>query len=91
MADYAATLLQHVPAPGGKDVIFDNDPARLVAKVVEALDKRYADFHVEDVNNNDGMEPGLVIPTLLKEGYDVIAIMMPLAGNKPPVIEIQNT
>lgn len=47
LADYTATLLQHVPAPGGKDVIFDNDPARLVAKVVAALDKKYADFHHE--------------------------------------------
>lgn len=47
LADYAATLLQHIPAPGGKDVIFDNDPAQLVAKVVAVLDKKYADFHVE--------------------------------------------
>jgi uncharacterized protein (TIGR00725 family) len=45
LADYAATLLKHVEAPGGKDVIFDTDPKRLVAKVVAALDKKYADFH----------------------------------------------
>ncbi|QQS22201.1 hypothetical protein IPM09_01500 [Candidatus Saccharibacteria bacterium] len=45
LADYAATLLKHVEAPGGKDVIFDTDPKKLVAKVVEALDKKYADFH----------------------------------------------
>ena len=49
LADYVPTLLKHVEAPGGKDVIFDTDPARLVAKVVEALDARYADFH--DVDN----------------------------------------
>ena len=48
LADYVPTL-KHVEAPGGKDVIFDTDPARLVAKVVEALDARYADFH--DVDN----------------------------------------
>ena len=57
LADYAATLLRHVPAPGGKDVIFDNDPARLVAKVVAALDKRYADFHVEDKLHDTDDEP----------------------------------
>lgn len=44
LADYAATLLRHVEAPGGKDVIFDNDPKRLVAEIVEVLDKKYIDF-----------------------------------------------
>ncbi|MCA0228771.1 hypothetical protein LCH21_05000 [Patescibacteria group bacterium] len=45
LADYAATLLKHIEAPGGKDVLFDTDPKRLVAKVVAELDKKYADFH----------------------------------------------
>lgn len=49
LADYAATLLKHIEAPGGRDVIFDTDPKRLVAKVIEVLDKRYADF--TDVDN----------------------------------------
>ena len=44
LADYAATLLKHIEAPGGKDVIFDTDPKRLVGKVIEVLDKKYADF-----------------------------------------------
>lgn len=44
LADYARTLLQNVEAPGGKEVIFDTDPARLVQLVIEALDKKYADF-----------------------------------------------
>jgi len=50
LADYTPTLLEHVEAPGARDVIFDNDPVRLVAKVVEALDKKYADFQ------DDGMD-----------------------------------
>lgn len=45
LADYAATLLKHIEAPGGKDVIYDTDPKKLIVKVVEALDKKYADFH----------------------------------------------
>ena len=45
LADYAATLLKNVAAPGGRDVIFDTDSKRLVAKVIEALDKKYEDFH----------------------------------------------
>lgn len=44
LADYAAQLLKNVEAPGAKDVIYDSDPKRLVARVVEALDKKYADF-----------------------------------------------
>lgn len=44
LADYTKTLLQHIEAPGAKEVIFDTDPDRLVQKVVEALDKKYADF-----------------------------------------------
>jgi antitoxin component YwqK of YwqJK toxin-antitoxin module/pimeloyl-ACP methyl ester carboxylesterase len=48
-------------------------------------------FHTEDYNtNNDGIEPGLVIPKLLKEDYDVVAFMMPLMGNDLPGIEIDN-
>jgi hypothetical protein len=48
-------------------------------------------FHTEDCkNNNDGIEPGLVIPALLKEGYDVIAFMMPLAGNDLPAVNLDN-
>lgn len=44
LADYVPTLLEHVEAPGAKDVIFDTDPIRLVQKVSEALDRKYADF-----------------------------------------------
>jgi hypothetical protein len=44
LADYTPTLLEHIEAPGAKDIIYDTEPARLVAKVVEALDRKYADF-----------------------------------------------
>jgi len=44
LADYAKTLLEHIEAPGAKEVIYDNDPVRLVTRVIEALDKKYADF-----------------------------------------------
>lgn len=54
LADYTATLLKHIEAPGAKDVIFDTDPKRLVAKVIDALDKKYADFH------DDGTDSYLV-------------------------------
>jgi uncharacterized protein (TIGR00725 family) len=44
LADYTQTLLKNIEAPGSKDVIYDTDPQRLVQKIIEALDKKYADF-----------------------------------------------
>jgi len=44
LADYTPTLLEHIEAPGARDIIYDTDPKRLVKKVIEALDKKYADF-----------------------------------------------
>lgn len=44
LADYVKTLLENIEAPGARDVIFDTDPELLVSKVIDALDKKYADF-----------------------------------------------
>lgn len=44
LADYTPTLLEHIEAPGAKDIIYDTDPVRLVERLNEALDKKYADF-----------------------------------------------
>ena len=44
LADYVPTLLENIEAPGARDVIYDTDPQRLVKKVIEALDRKYADF-----------------------------------------------
>lgn len=44
LADYVPTLLDNIEAPGAKDVIYDTDPSRLIQRVIEALDKKYADF-----------------------------------------------
>ncbi|MEP6710330.1 MAG: hypothetical protein ABJA64_01275 [Candidatus Saccharibacteria bacterium] len=52
LADYIQTLLENVEAPGAKDVIYDSDPEALVKKVVEALDKKYADFEHDGTDDN---------------------------------------
>ena len=44
LADYTPVLLENIEAPGAKDVIYDTDPVRLVQKVIDALDRKYADF-----------------------------------------------
>lgn len=43
LADYTTVLLKNIQAPGAKDVIYDSNPKRLVERVIEALDKKYAD------------------------------------------------
>ncbi len=51
LADYVPALLENIEAPGAKDVIYDTDPKRLVQKIIEALDEKYADF---DHSADDG-------------------------------------
>ena len=47
LADFIPTLIERVVAPGKKDIIFDTDPDRIVARVIEVLDAKYADFKDE--------------------------------------------
>lgn len=51
LADFVPTLLEHVEAPGTKEIIYDTDPNRLLEKVVAALDRKYADFQPTDDNS----------------------------------------
>ena len=44
LADYTPILLENIEAPGARDIIYDTDPESLVAKVIAALDAKYADF-----------------------------------------------
>lgn len=52
LADYIPTLLENIEAPGASDVIYESDPEKLVLKVVEALDNKYADFEHDGTDNN---------------------------------------
>ena len=44
VADFIPYLVKHVKTPRDDEIIYDTDPERLVSWVVEALDKKYADF-----------------------------------------------
>ncbi|MDO4872166.1 MAG: hypothetical protein Q4A27_01910 [bacterium] len=44
LADYVPTLLDNIWAPGSKDIIYDDNPERLVQKVCARLDEKYAGF-----------------------------------------------
>jgi len=44
LADFIPTLLEKIVAPNANEIIYDTNPARLVDKVVKALDKKYVDF-----------------------------------------------
>lgn len=50
LADFVPKLIENVRAPGAADIIYDNDPKRIVAKVIAALDAKYADF-IPDPND----------------------------------------
>lgn len=52
LADFVPTLLQIIEAPGAKNVIYDNNPDRLVQKVVAELDSKYIDFKHDGTNKN---------------------------------------
>lgn len=47
LADFLPTLTDRIHTPHKKDIIYDNDPRRIVQRVVEALDKKYKDFRRE--------------------------------------------
>ena len=47
LADFIPTIMDRLPAPSGSEVMYDTDPARLVKRVIEALDTEYADFKDE--------------------------------------------
>lgn len=54
LADYIPILIQNVESKGldAKDIIYDTNPERLVAKVINALDVRYADFKHDGTDNS---------------------------------------
>lgn len=51
LADYIPELIQKVPCPGTKEILFDTDPKRLVYKVIAALDKKNAKFTHDGTDN----------------------------------------
>lgn len=51
-ADLIPSLMQTLQAPDGDLVIYDDDPERLVKRVIELLDKKYEDIH-EQLQKHD--------------------------------------
>ncbi len=52
LADYIPELVTKIDVPGARDIIYDTIPDRLVKKVVEALDKKYAGFEHDGTDDN---------------------------------------
>jgi len=52
LADYIPTLIANIDCVDAKDIIFDTNPARLVGKVIKALDVRYSDFKHNGTDDN---------------------------------------
>ena len=55
LADYIPTLVKSIECPDSRDIIYDTNPARLVKKVIEALDALYGDFKHDGTDNNVGI------------------------------------
>lgn len=56
LADFIPTLTDRIHTPHKKDIIYDNDPKRIVEKVVEALNEKYKDFK-EDIRDKGNNRP----------------------------------
>lgn len=53
LADFIPTLIKQIEIPSDSHpIIYDTNPARLVKKVVEALDKIYSDFEHDGTDKN---------------------------------------
>ena len=52
LADFIPKLLDNIEAPDANDIIYDTNPARLVDKVIKALDERYSDFKHDGTDDN---------------------------------------
>jgi uncharacterized protein (TIGR00725 family) len=51
-ADLIPQLMEMLEPPEGDLVIYDTDPERLVARIIEIMDKKYADIHAQ-LNEHD--------------------------------------
>lgn len=47
LADFIPTLTANITTPHVRDIIYDTDPKRIVARVINALNRKYADFKQE--------------------------------------------
>jgi len=53
LADFIPTLIKQIEIPADNHpIIYDTNPARLVKKVIEALDKNYSDFEHDGTDSN---------------------------------------
>lgn len=52
LADYTKVLLENIEAPGANDVIYDTEPKRLVKRIIDALDAKYADFEHDGTDSH---------------------------------------
>lgn len=48
LADFIPMLVQNIPTPGADKIIYDTDPERLVKRVIEVLDQKYATDPIGD-------------------------------------------
>lgn len=57
LADFIPALVEKIPTPGAAQIIYDTDPKRLVARVIEVLDEKFESDEVNDLPNDYRAKP----------------------------------
>ena len=52
LADFLPTIIDNLEGFENHDIIYDNDPVRLVSRIVKKLDSMYADFQHDGTDSN---------------------------------------
>lgn len=69
LADAIPALLEQIEEPAGSLIIFETDPAKLVQKIVEALDKINGDLKIDVVKEQWMVKASICEPLAGKHGF----------------------
>lgn len=57
LADFIPILVEKIPTPGATRIIYDTDPKRLVARIIEALDEKFSHDDINDMPRDYTTDP----------------------------------
>lgn len=57
LADFIPMLVEKIPTPGAAQIIYDTNPKRLVARVIEALDEKFSHDDINDMPRDYTTDP----------------------------------
>ena len=57
LADFIPILVEKIPTPGATQIIYDTEPKRLVARIIEALDEKFSHDDINDMPRDYTTDP----------------------------------